>query len=376
MDPYLYSALTRLMSVSTVLRADLFKDEALLVSLRDGSGPVKLHPSLSKALAKLDWAAAEKADRAIEKQGITVLSWNDPRYPEALRSLPDPPPALYVRGSLQVFALPSVAVVGSRLCTVYGQNVARTLAKEIVCAGLALVSGLARGIDTAAHEGSLAVPGHAVAVLGTGIDRVYPPENDGLMKRILDRGGAVMSEYPPGTPPLPRNFPVRNRVISGLTSGVLVVEATERSGSLVTARFALETGREVYAVPHNITSRTGIGPNTLIQKGAKLVQQVADILEELPPSICCKLKPTSETRETGDVSMPQLSEKASRLLGAMSTDEGRSIDRLSSKSGLSTPDILTTLVELQMSGLCVELPGTRYARRTSPKEPNEWQTHS
>ncbi len=376
MEPYLYSALTRLASVSTVLRADLLKDESLLVSLRNGSGRVKLHPSLSKALAKLDWAAAEKADRGAEKQGVTILSWNDPRYPEALRSLPDPPPALYVRGPLQVFALPSVAVVGSRLCTVYGQNVARTLAKEMVRAGLAVVSGLARGIDTAAHEGSLAVPGHAAAVLGTGIDRVYPPENDGLLKRILDLGGAVMSEYPPGTPPLPRNFPVRNRVISGLTSGVLVVEATERSGSLVTARFAIETGREVYAVPHNITSRTGIGPNTLIQKGAKLVQQVADIVEELPPNVRCKMKPVNETGETGDVSDVGLSEKASRLLSAMSPDEGRSIDRLSGESGLSTPDVLTGLVELQMSGLCVELPGTRYARRTSPKEPNEWQTHS
>jgi len=375
-EPYLYSALTRLTSLSTVLRAELLGKEALLRSLREGARPVKLHPKLSKSLAKLDWMSAEEADRAAEKEGVTILSWDDSRYPESLRSLPDPPPALYVKGALEVLSLPAIAVVGSRLCTVYGQNVARTLAKELVYAGMAVVSGLARGIDTAAHQGSLAVEGHAAAVLGTGIDRVYPPENDGLMQSILDRGGAIVSEYPPGTPPLPRNFPVRNRVISGLTSGVLVVEATERSGSLVTARFALETGREVFAVPHNITSRTGIGPNTLIQNGAKLVQQVADVLEELPPNICCRLKPLNDIPAGTEGGDSALSAKARVLFDAMSADEGRSIDRLSVESGLSAPDILTVLVELQMAGLCVELPGTRYARRTSPKEPNEWQTHS
>jgi DNA processing protein len=239
--------------------------------------------------------------------------------------------------------------------------------QDLAQAGLTVVSGLARGVDTAAHEGSLAVAGHAVAVLGTGLDVPYPRENEPLMRRIAAEGGAVTSEFPPGTPPAPRNFPQRNRVIAGLSWGVLVVEATERSGALITARFATETDREVFAVPHNITSRTGIGPNTLIQKGAKLTQRAQDILEEVPLSLRCNLKPVLDTAE--NPAILTLSDAGKRLFGALQPDSGRSLDALCTDTGLSTSGALAALFDLQMAGLCVELPGARYALKRPPKEP-------
>ena len=365
--PYLYSALTRLCSISSARRAELFTDPDLLERLSRGEGSSGLHPSLSKAVAKLDWRGCEAEDRQAQRAGMEILPWPDPGYPDALRQIPDPPPALYVLGRRETLAGLAVAVVGSRLSTVYGQNVARMFGQDLAQAGLTVVSGLARGVDTAAHEGSLAVAGHAVAVLGTGLDVPYPRENEPLMRRIAAEGGAVTSEFPPGTPPAPRNFPQRNRVIAGLSWGVLVVEATERSGALITARFAAETDREVFAVPHNITSRTGIGPNTLIQKGAKLAQRAQDILEEVPLSLRCNLKPVLDAGENPAIST--LSDAGRRLFVALKPDSGRSLDALCTDTGLSASGVLAALFDLQMAGLCVELPGARYALKRPPKEP-------
>lgn len=364
--PYLFSALTRLSSVSSSRRAELFADPSLLERLTRGESCPDVHPSISKAVAKLDWRRCEEEDRQAQRDGIFILPWPDPRYPEALRQIPDPPPAVFVLGQPEILQTPAVAVVGSRLSTVYGQNVARMFGQDLALGGMTVVSGLARGIDTAAHEGSLAIPGRGVAVLGTGLDVPYPRENEPLMRRIAAEGGAIVSEFPPGTPPAPRNFPLRNRVIAGLCWGVLVVEATERSGALITARFAAETDREVFAVPHNITSRTGIGPNTLIQKGAKLVQRVLDVLEEVPPHLRCKMKPNS-TLPTSCAASP-LSKEASRVMGALRSDQGRSLDILCADSGLSASEALAALFDLQMAGLCVELPGARYALKRPPKE--------
>lgn len=365
---YLYSALSRLGSVSSAARASLLGHRDLLERLRGGEPPRGLPSTLCKAIARLDWEAAEAADRELEARGDRILCWEDPAYPDPLRHLPDPPPALYVRGDLAPLEHPAVAVVGSRLSTVYGQNVARTLAADLVRSGCTVVSGLARGIDAAAHEGSLAVRGRAAAVLGTGLDRCYPPENEPLLEAILKAGGAVLTEFPPLTPPLPRNFPQRNRILAGLSSGVLVVEATERSGSLVTARFALETGREVFAVPHNLTSRTGIGPNLLIQKGAKLVLQVSDILEELPEAVRNHLK--RETPPGGDYSSPapELSPEARKVLALLRPDTASTVDELCAGSGLHAGQLLPCLLELQMGGYCVELPGMRYAAKRTPTE--------
>jgi len=367
-DPYLYSALTRLTSVPTALRAQLLERGDLLERLRRGLRGPEVHPRLSKALAKLDWSGCEREDRAAEKTGVTLLSWDHPDYPATLRTMADPPPAVYLRGSLAALKLPCAAVVGSRLCTVYGQNVARMLGEDLAQAGMAVASGLARGIDTAAHEGSLVVHARAIAVLGTGIDVPYPSENAPLMRRIEETGGTVLSELPPGTPPMPRNFPMRNRVIAGVSWAVIVVEATEKSGALHTARFALETGREVFAIPHNLTSRTGVGPNTLIQKGAKLLQQAKDVLEELPEALRCMLQ--QQERLPGH-SLPGgavLSDAAKACLAALRPDEGRGVDDLCASTGMGAPQILAGLLELQMSRLCVELPGMRYALRRVPEE--------
>ncbi len=363
MRKYLYSALTRLTSVSTIMRAGLFKNPELLEELRRGKMPPGIHPSLERAFSRLDWKVAERRDREIQRSGVVLLAWSDPGYPVSLKEIPDPPPALYVRGNAAVLDRPAIAVVGSRLFSVYGQNVARSLAEDLAKSGLVVVSGLARGIDSAAHRGSLSAPGRAAAVLGTGIDLCYPRENEELAAQIVERGGVLVTEYPPGVGPRPRNFPVRNRIISGLALGVLIVEATGRSGSLITARLALETGKEVFAVPHNITNGTGIGPNTLIQKGAKLVQRVGDILEELPAKVVSGLEPfeTAPSRRTDDEGKETGAPKL--LLNALKADEGLSVDRLCAATGLSAQEVLAGLLGLQMSGRCVELPGMRYARK-------------
>jgi len=363
--PYLYSALTRLTSVSTARRADLFRDPLLLSALRRGERPMGVHPSLSKAVAKLDWGRCEEEDRQAERNGVTILPWTDPLYPESLRQIPDPPPALYLLGRPEALSGLAVAIVGSRLSTVYGQNAARMFGEGLACAGFMVASGLARGIDTAAHEGSLVAPGRALAVMGTGLDTPYPRENEALMRKIAAEGGAVVSEFPPGTPPAPRNFPMRNRVVAGLSWAVFVVEATERSGALITARFALETGREVFALPHNITSRTGIGPNSLIQRGAKLVQQAGDVVEEVPSHLRCKLQPPLAPPSSKGA---ELSDRSRRVLGALRPDQGLGLDALCAATRLSAHEVLAALLDLQMAGLCVELPGARYAIKRHPEE--------
>lgn len=345
------------MAISTSDRARLFQDEEVISSLTAGRLPEGADPKISKALAKLDMEKCRREDEQALASGVSIIAWPDARYPALLREIPDPPPALYLRGSSEVFNLPPVAVVGSRLSTVYGQNVARMLGADLARAGCSVVSGLARGIDTAAHEGSLAIQGRAIAVLGTGIDVVYPKENEGLYGRIVKQGGAIVSENPPDVPPLPRNFPVRNRIIAGISWGTVVVEADGRSGSLVTARFTLETGRELFAVPHNITSRMGAGPNTLIQKGAKLAQRAEDILEEMPAYLRNALRPLSETEEIrrrpeGDAGL---------LLAKLRADEPRSVDALCEATGWPASKVLAILIELKIAGACVELPGMRYA---------------
>ena len=361
MRPFLFSALNRLTSIPTSLRSRLLGEEELLLAWRDGLHPGSLDPRISKALASLDWRRAEEEDRRIVEKGVHLVAWGDARYPEPLAQLPDPPPALYVRGRPEALAEVGVALVGSRLSTVYGQSVARTLGEDLAREGLCVISGLARGIDTAAHEGALAAGGATVAVLGTGIDVPYPAENGPLLERIAASGGAVATEYPPGTPPMPRNFPTRNRVISGLCWAVVVVEATERSGALITARFAAETGRDVFAVPHPITSRTGIGPNSLIQKGAKLILRAQDVMEELPGHLRCRLQQKRPASPSPSDGRPEGATSA--LYNALRPEEALGIDALCAATGLSAHEVLAQLLELQMAGLCVELPGMRYARK-------------
>src|SRR6201985_1540802 len=235
-----------------------------------------------------DGHASAAADQQIEdltKTGATFLTYSDDLYPERLREIFDPPPVLWIRGDMQLLSEPSIAVVGTRHPTPYGAGMAEMLSRDLAHRGLIVLSGMARGVDTAAHKGALAAKRPTIAVWGTGVDVIYPKENKSLAEQIIAGGGAIVSEYPLGTFPAPQNFPKRNRILSGMSLGVLVIEAAEYSGTRVTARCAIEQNRDVYAVPGNVTTKNAWGPNTLIKQGAKLTATWEDIWEDLPTPV-------------------------------------------------------------------------------------------
>lgn len=315
----------------------------------------------------------EKAVEELEKVseiGGDVLILDDGSYPFLLREIADPPITLYVKGDWAAcFDAPSIGVVGSRKCSTYGENASQMLARDLAANGVCVVSGLARGIDTAAHRGAIQAKGRTIAVLGTGIDNVYPKENKKLVEEILASGGAIVSQFPLATPPLKDNFPYRNRIISGLSYGVLLVEASERSGSLITARLAMEQNREVLAVPGNITSRNSFGTNYLIKSGAKLVQQWQDVASELPPEISARiLPPKLDEKTSGKNAQPELApanltENERLIWSLLSADEPQHIDALLDESGLSFGDLNGSLVKLDLKDLIRTLPGNFYARK-------------
>src|SRR5581483_3594765 len=231
--------------------------------------------------------------------GVEVVAFDDPDYPPRLREIYDPPLLLYVRGATDLLSQPGIAVIGTRHPTPYGVGMAERLACDLARQALVIFSGMARGVDTAGHRGALAGKGKTVAVFGTGVDVIYPKENSRLADQILATGGALISEFPLGTFAAPQNFPIRNRIISGLSLGVLVVEAAEYSGTRITARCALEQGREVFAVPGNVTTKNSWGPNTLIKQGAKLVATWEDVWEELPHDVRLALAPARDESQAG-----------------------------------------------------------------------------
>src|SRR5438105_3182797 len=231
--------------------------------------------------------------------GASIIGLDDPNYPALLRQIYDPPVALYVRGDAAILSQAGIAIVGTRHPTPYGIGMAERLACDLAARGLIIFSGLARGIDSAGHRGAINAKGKTVAVLGTGVDVIYPRENNRLAESILSLGGAVVSEFPLGTFAAPQNFPIRNRIISGLSLGVLVVEAGEYSGTRITARCALEQSREIFAVPGNVINRNSWGPNTLIKQGAKLTATWEDVWEELPEAIRLSLKPATDESPAG-----------------------------------------------------------------------------
>ncbi|MGB7069276.1 MAG: DNA-processing protein DprA [Pyrinomonadaceae bacterium] len=309
----------------------------------------------------------------VRQSGGDVLILDDGSYPYLLREIADPPITLYVRGEWQAcFEAPCVAVVGSRKCSTYGSNAAEMLARDLASRGICIVSGLARGVDTAAHRGAIRGGGKTIAVLGTGINGAYPKENTRLIGEILESGGAVISQFPLGTPPLKDNFPYRNRIISGLSLGVLIIEASERSGSLITARLAMEQNREVMAVPGNITSGNSIGSNYLIKCGAKLVQQWQDVVAELPSEISSAiLPPKVEESGTGtngggkqlELVPADLNDSERSVWERLTMDEPVHIDVLLETSGLSFGDLSAALVGLDLRDLIRVLPGKHYAKR-------------
>lgn len=311
----------------------------------------------------------EKAAREIEELariGGEALTLTDERYPTLLRETYDPPIVIYWLGDFATaLAQPTIAIVGSRHCSTYGRNVAEKLSRELAERGVTIVSGLARGIDSAAHRGAVEARGLTVAVMGTGLDGVYPKENKKLAAKIVEQG-ALVSEFPLATPPVSQNFPFRNRVISGLSFGVMVVEGAERSGSLITARLAYEQGRDVFAVPGNITSAKSFGPNYLIKDGAKLVQTWRDVVEELPAD----MKASILSAERGETRTKQivideiaLSDSERKVLKMLNTDEPVHIDHLIAKSGLSSGELMGALLQLEMTDRIRQLPGKCFVKR-------------
>jgi DNA processing protein len=310
---------------------------------------------------------AETHLKRLDAMGAEVVTLGDEAYPGLLREIPDPPLVLYLLGNYKVGAQqPTVAIVGSRRCSTYGRHAAEMLAGELAERGITIVSGLARGIDTTAHRAALSAGGQTFAVLGSGLDEIYPRENRELAEEVCS-SGALLSELPLGTPPLAQNFPFRNRIISGLCYGVLIVEAAERSGSLITARMAIEQNREVFAVPGNISSANSFGPNYLIKDGAKLVQSWHDIIEELPMGVKSRVlaatsngSPASLQEELFPLS--ELSETERKVYDLLKIDESRHVDELSYSSGLGPSQLLGALFALEVKDKIKQLPGKNFIR--------------
>ncbi|MDD3653050.1 MAG: DNA-processing protein DprA [Desulfotomaculaceae bacterium] len=290
----------------------------------------------------------------LEASGISFTCHNEPGYPEKLLSIYDPPPVIFVRGRLEARDSLAVAMVGSRKPSPYGQLVAERLAKDLAAVEVTVISGMARGIDTVAHKGALAANGRTLAVMGSGLDVVYPRENKRLMEQII-ANGAVISEFPPGSPPEAWHFPARNRIISGLALATVVVEAGERSGALITADFALEQGRDVMAVPGNIVNPLSRGPHRLIKQGAKLVEDADDILDELG------LKKLFRPNQMGDGGSVKMSADEEALYQLLELDPV-SLDELIVKSGLTSQKVMTALMYLEIKGFVRQMPGKSYTR--------------
>ncbi len=302
------------------------------------------------------WEQIETEIRRIRQAEVTIVPFTDVRYPARLRMIADPPPFLYVKGEIRAEDDKAVAVVGSRSASDYGRKVTRDLSRGLAALGFTVVSGLARGIDGTAHETALGCGGRTIAVLGSGVDRAYPPEHAALYRRI-SQNGAVVSELPVGTRPMAFNFPPRNRLISGLSLGVVVVEATEKSGSLITAALALEQGREVFAVPGEVGSSRSRGAHRLIRQGAKLVETVEDIVEEIAPQLLTR---AGEQAKDGRRGLPQNASEEVKKIFHLLQERSLQIDEVIESSGFSPSKVSEVLLDLELQGYLRQLPGKRY----------------
>jgi DNA processing protein len=294
----------------------------------------------------------------IKKSSVHIITIDDPRYPQSLSRIFDAPLVLYVRGEVPSDDMLSLAIVGARNASIYGMTTAERFAMRLTELGFVVVSGLARGIDTYAHRGALRSRGVTVAVLGSGLGMIYPSENTSLAEEICEHG-ALISEFPMSTPPIPYNFPRRNRIISALSLGVVVVEAAQRSGALITADFALEQGKEVYAVPGKVDHPASVGVNKLIQQGAKLVMDVDDILEDLAPAL--RGENHAEKNLASDLNIEELTEDESALYDLL-TDQPAHIDELSNRNLTAVSRVSSLLVQLEMKRFVKQLPGKVFVR--------------
>jgi DNA processing protein len=330
--------------------------EGLLSSEEEELSAFLGSPDRARAVLRAgDDAEAERWAARIEQTGVRVVTAFDPEYPEALREIADPPFLFFALGRLERLRLPVVAIVGSRDASRYGRDVAWRLARELSAAGVAVASGFARGVDAAAHEAALEGPGGTIAVLGCGIDVDYPREHRRLKERLAAEH-VLVTEYAPGTEPRPQNFPIRNRIIAGLSSGVVVVEASRRSGSLITARLAADFGRDVFAVPGSVFSDTSVGTHALLKDGAILCRSAEDVLAELFPSV------GSPQRAAGTApALPaDLSVEARRMLDALAREESLSAEEIARALDLPAATVLAGLFELEAAGLALSHEGGRY----------------
>ena len=313
----------------------------------------QLTPRQANSILPRDAPTLIQGFKILERYSVSLVSFWDDNYPEVLRHIHDPPALLYLRGQLPEGD--GLAIVGSRRATAGGSLLTREISAELAKRGVCIVSGLARGIDTAAHLGALNAEGNTIAVLGCGIDRVYPSENQQLFQRILEKN-AIISEFPPGVQPLPGHFPGRNRIISGLARGVLIVEAAEGSGSLITGDFALEQGRELFAVPGAVKNSTSCGTNRLIKEGAQVVTEAEDILQILWPDL-----PTVSAKKAEESFIAELDGSALKLYQTLNF-EPRHADELGRACGLTPMEVSATLLDLELRGGVLTLPGGRYIR--------------
>jgi DNA processing protein len=345
--------------------------DASLTELEAAGMPAKAAQFVCDGRAR---AAAEKEAKQVAEAGGFFLTREDAEYPGRLLQIYDPPAVLWIRGDRALLERPGIAVVGTRHPTPYGVGMAEMLSRDLANRRMTILSGMARGVDSAAHKGALDANGKTVAVWGTGIDVVYPKENKKLAERIVASGGAIVSEYPLGTFPAPQNFPLRNRILSGMSVGVLVVEGGEYSGTRITARCAMEQNRDVYAVPGNVTNKIAWGPNTLIKQGAKLTATWEDIWEDLPTQIRLQLEEEMEaagqieSKTGGSASLFEdekpMPEAERVVLEQLRRDESVQLDTLIEglEGTLGSAEIFTALFELELRGRVKQMPGKNYVR--------------
>jgi DNA processing protein len=346
-------------SVQDIFHASLTELEAENLQAQSAQ-----HIALGKSLE----LAHDEMAKAVAAEA-QIFCRDDEAWPARLSEIYDPPLVLYVRGNVEALARPGIAIVGTRHPTPYGIGMAERLSCDLASRGLTIISGMARGVDTAGHRGAIKAKGKTVAVFGTGVDVIYPRENKKIAEGILECGGALISEFPLESFAAPQNFPIRNRVISGLALGVLVVEAGEYSGTRITARCALEQSREIFAVPGNVTSRNSWGPNTLIKQGAKLTATWEDIWEELPAEVKHQLESewapqASDEKTTSNLFGDELSPAEKKLLSLLRQDESTHIDEIMEKleGQVSSAEVFTALFELEMSGKVKQMAGKNYVK--------------
>ncbi|GER92428.1 DNA protecting protein DprA [hot springs metagenome] len=333
--------------------------EASLNELKDVDG---INESKIKSILNFNsWDAVEKEISNIKSHDVRIIKYIDEEYPESLRYIDDSPIILYVKGSLMKKDKYAVAIVGSRNMTPYGKKITEKIASELAFCGITIVSGMARGIDAVSHESALNANGRSIAVLGSGLDNPYPPENKGLFNKLSEKG-CVISEFPMGTPPNRENFPQRNRLISGLSLGVLVVEATARSGSLITASCALEQGKDVFAVPGNITSSNSEGTHELIKKGAKLVQKTEDILEDIAPHLK-GIRGSASSLLEKDISINlkglEINDEEKAICNILDS-EPKHVDIISRELKMQPGKVLGILLNLEIKGIVKQSEGKRF----------------